>query len=353
MAFYYFGVEIEVIVEPHNKSQPVPAPVENDLDLWYNKIAKALRNRKGVDQRPLKAIAETQRSEYRETSNRHLSWWITWDGSLVTPDWPRHPGVPLEAVSPRLETRKRWEDEIDAFWDAMRAVFHMPRRVLRCGSHVHVSLGRGDFHLKELQAIAFAVVFYDQQVQQVLPGSRRNYHYCVPNKTHSRALKGKSMSEVAALINAVQTKEDLVEIIQGKSKKDRPVLWNFHNVTRMPFATESALGTVEFRGGRCLRGPLRTKRWISFAVAFIILAIKDFKLPLASSYTSCTSSQFWDKIRDAGAEQNMAQYLPRSYKTMNESNRSDITDDPGEDYPYDPPSSYFVPQSGATSDVDM
>jgi hypothetical protein len=182
--------------------------------------------------------------------------------------------VPFEAVSPRLETRKRWEDEIDAFWSAMRAVFHMPRRVLRCGSHVHVSPGRGSFHLKELQAIAFAVVFYDEQVQQVLPKSRRNYHYCVPNKKHSRHLKGKSMSKVAASINAVKNMEKLVEIVQGLSKRDRPVLWNFHNVTRMPFTTEPAIGTVEFRGGRCLRGPVRTKRWISFAIAFIILAIQ-------------------------------------------------------------------------------
>lgn len=156
----------------------------------------------------------------------------------------------------------------------MRAVFHMPRRVLRCGSHVHVSPSRG-FRLKELQAIAFAVFFYDEQVQKVLPESRRNYYYCMPNKSHSRHLQGKSTSEVVASINAVQNEIDLVDIVQGLSKEDRPVLWNFHNVTCMPFATEQAIGTVEFRGGRCLRGPVRTKRWISFAVAFVILAIQQ------------------------------------------------------------------------------
>ncbi|PCG94029.1 Putative amidoligase enzyme [Penicillium occitanis (nom. inval.)] len=353
MTFYYFGVEIEVIVEPHNKQQPVPAPVSDHLDYWYDKIAKALRNRKGSDQQALKAIAESRRTTYRSTTDRYLTWWITWDGSLIAPEWPKHPGVPLEAVSPRLETRKRWEDEIDAFWSAMRAVFHMPRRVLRCGSHVHVSPGRGSFHLKELQAIAFAVVFYNDQVQQVLPQSRRNYHYCVPNKEHSRKLKGKSISAVAALINAVQSKEKLVEIIQGLSKKDRPVLWNFHNVTKMPFTEEPAIGTVEFRGGRCLRGPVRTKRWISFAVAFMILAIQEFKLPLKSSYPSCSPSLFWQKIRNAAATENMAQHLPESFKTMNESNRSDITDDPGDDYPFDLPNARFIPQSGSTSDVEV
>ncbi|KAJ6015344.1 amidoligase [Penicillium herquei] len=339
MTFYYFGVEIEVIVEPHNKQQPVQFPVSRELDLWYEKIAKAMRNRKGCNQLPLKVTAESRRANYRGTENRHEKWWITWDGSLVHPSWPKHPGVPFEAVSPRLETQKRWEDEIDAFWSAMKAVFRMPRRILRCGSHVHVSPGRGDFKLAELQAIAFAVVFYDKQVQQVLPESRRDYIYCKSNKKHSQALQG--------------SKSRLVELIQGTSKHDRPVLWNFHNVTRMPFANGPAIGTVEFRGGRCLRGPLRTKRWITFPVAFIILAIQEFKMPLKSSYDHSTSSQFWKKIRNAAATENMAQHLPESFKTMNESNRSDIADDPGDDYPFDLPNSYFIPQSGNNSDVQL
>lgn len=92
MTFYYFGVEIEVVVEPHNKKQPVPAPVSQHLDLWYDKIAKAMRNRNGCDQRPLKAIAEPRRTEYRGRTDRHTYWWITWDGSLISPSWPKHPG---------------------------------------------------------------------------------------------------------------------------------------------------------------------------------------------------------------------------------------------------------------------
>lgn len=92
MTFYFFGVEIEAIVEPHNRQQPVPAPVKDYLDYWYEKIAKALRNRKGCGQRPLKAIAEPRRTQYRERRDRHHSWWITRDGSLIAPEWPRHPG---------------------------------------------------------------------------------------------------------------------------------------------------------------------------------------------------------------------------------------------------------------------
>ena len=46
-----------------------------------------------------------------------------------------------------------------------------------------------------------------------------------------------------------------------------------------------------------------------------------FKPPIKSSYISATTSKFWEKIRNAAATENMAQYLPQSYKAMNESVR--------------------------------
>lgn len=46
-------------------------------------------------------------------------------------------------------------------------------------------------------------------------------------------------------------------------RRDRYVLWNFDNVL------EGRSGSVEFRGGRGLRGPERTKRWVAFVVAFV------------------------------------------------------------------------------------
>jgi hypothetical protein len=158
----------------------------------------------------------------------------------------------------------------------MRAVYHMPRRLSRCGTHVHVSPGRSYFQLDELKAIAFAVIRYDDQVQQILPESRRDHPYCIRNTKHSSQLRNKSNGQIALLINSVGDKEGLVKLMQGNKKKDRAVLWNFQNVARMPFnTTETVTNTVEFRGGRCLRGPVRTKRWITFAVAFIVLAIKE------------------------------------------------------------------------------
>ena len=92
VSFFYFGVEIEVIVEPHNKGQPVQERIPETLDAWYEKLAKALRRRRGTDHRLLRVTAEKDRKKQRQSTDRHLQWWITWDGSLIAPAWPKHPG---------------------------------------------------------------------------------------------------------------------------------------------------------------------------------------------------------------------------------------------------------------------
>ena len=56
---------------------------------------------------------------------------------------------------------------------------------------------------------------------------------------------------------------------------DRRVLWNFEHV--VPGST----GTIEFRGGRGLRGPVRTKWWIAFVIAFVNLCA-----PQVGGYTA-------------------------------------------------------------------
>ena len=100
-SFYYFGVEIEAIVEPHNKGQPVRDSTQDaaQLRLWYCKLAAALRNREGTGGQRLKATAELNAIEYRKQTDRHLQWWVTWDGSLVEPQWPVHPGGRQISVS--------------------------------------------------------------------------------------------------------------------------------------------------------------------------------------------------------------------------------------------------------------
>ena len=92
MASYYnFGVEIEAIAEPHNWGQPVTDSTSSNLEYWYEKLAAAQRNRRGTDDLALRA-AESKNRRYRKRNDRNLQWWITWDGSLVKPKWPEHPG---------------------------------------------------------------------------------------------------------------------------------------------------------------------------------------------------------------------------------------------------------------------
>ena len=90
--FYYFGIEIEAIIEPHNKGKPIQGTTKESLRVWYDKLAAALRRREGTDRRRLKATAQSNLKKYRQETNRHIQWWITWDGSLVKPEWPKHPG---------------------------------------------------------------------------------------------------------------------------------------------------------------------------------------------------------------------------------------------------------------------
>ena len=202
----------------------------------------------------------------------------------------------------------------------------MPRRSSRCGSHIHVSPGRGEFSLRELKAIAFAVIWYDQEVQRILHRCRRDCDYCRRNIAHSRELRNESIDTIASMINEVSDKSSLVGMIQGWEGNDRRTLWNFQNVTSKPGSQKPAIGTVEFRGGRCLRGKVRTKRWIAFAIAFVILAIKrystraekrrsshantqQFPLPIRNTYPRTSLLEFWKRLRAAAAQECMIEYL--------------------------------------------
>ncbi len=69
---YSLGVEIEVVVEPHK----IREPLWEQHALYYEKLAKALRNR------DLRAQHNdlTQTREWRSTN--YDEWYITRDGSL-------------------------------------------------------------------------------------------------------------------------------------------------------------------------------------------------------------------------------------------------------------------------------
>lgn len=68
-------------------------------------------------------------------------------------------------------------------------------------------------------------------------------------------------------IQMINDKERLKNFMQS----DRRVLWNFEHVVPGNRCT----GTVEFRGGRGLRGPNRTKWWIAFVLSFVQYCISN------------------------------------------------------------------------------
>jgi hypothetical protein len=321
MTSWVFGVEIEIRAKPHKIRSPLsPA-------LYYEKLAAALRNR------DLKAKADNLASGYGKHPEHYDKWWITKDGSLGDPtnlnlskdarDLDKHQlltrrcyTVAIEAVSPILRVRGDWEDEIDTFWSAMRAVFHMPERSPKCGSHVHISPGQGKrFKLSTLKKMAYGIVLYEPLAMQLLMANRTNNQYCQPNSRNSAPLArcAGNRAAMARLIQSAATPEAL----RGVMQNNRYVLWNFDNIA----AGKS--GTVEFRGGRCLRGEVRTKRWIAFAVCFLcaMVDMNDIENPNGTKLTAWTTQALYEKIKSEAAKLSMDGFLPDKFTVLNESQR--------------------------------
>jgi hypothetical protein len=85
-------------------------------------------------------------------------------------------------------------------------------------------------------------------------------------------------------IKACADFSQLVVYMQGSGQdvKSRRTLWNFQNLARGPTAGYPPTYTVEFRGGRHMRGHLRTLAWLSFAVTFIAMALQEVRQHMKS-----------------------------------------------------------------------
>ena len=105
-----------------------------------------------------------------------------------------------------------------------------PKKSSRCGSHVHVFPGELRFHLSELKIIAFAVVWYSAEVQEIFHRCRRNADYCRHSVTLSRILQGESISEIAFIIDGAPKEADLVKATREREKDDRRTLWILQNL---------------------------------------------------------------------------------------------------------------------------
>ncbi|KAI1417907.1 putative amidoligase enzyme-domain-containing protein [Hypoxylon sp. FL1857] len=307
---YFFGVEIELIASPQSIQHPLLRRA------YYQKLAESLQSY------GLRSVADRlDGSRYRKHPEHYNVWWITKDGSLGDPE---HPRIPLEAVSPIIGTYNYWESDIDTFWRAYKEVFRMPDPSRLCGCHVHVSPSPNKvFNIYQLQCIAFGVIFFEPHVESILPRYRRENKYCLKNSMRSQAIQHMGSGDRYALkriknhiFNNLHTAQALRDFMQGgpDSRKDRYVLWNFDNTC------SGRSGSVEFRGGRGLRGPVRTKRWISFVLAFIHLCLtRHWHGYFNSGCRRPSTNKFWKKIRKAAKSIRVKQNLPSDWRVMTES----------------------------------
>lgn len=230
--------------------------------------------------------------------------------------------VPLEAVSPIINTARDWERGIDVFWSAFGHVFRKPEPSTLCGSHIHISPMRRDkrFQVHELRYIAFGICLFERLVTRLLPRERQQNKYCRRNSfrlTVDEYLE-RGMPDDSFLLwrqvsdqRSTQSLRNWMQYSSG-TKKDRYVLWNFDNV--LP---ESS-GTIEFRGGPGLRGPVLTKRWIAFVVAFIHLCLdmRGARQGDSRHLERLRMGSFWQHVLSSASDCGVSCDLPDNWRVM-------------------------------------
>ncbi|KAL1584293.1 hypothetical protein WHR41_06756 [Cladosporium halotolerans] len=296
---YHFGVEIEIMAKPHQiRETPL-----NQL-LYWEKLGKAL------EKRGINVEVDKPHGPYRKNKERYTrGWWITRDGSLV-----RHQDeIAFEAVSPILNTSNGWEHQIDMFWKAYSKVFHQPRSQSEsyCGGHIHVSSSSQEWSTDQLRNIASGIFHFEHFIEDMIPASRQNNQFCKKNSANSRFLRscrGNPRKFFEKISDASRGE------IWGLMQNDRKVLWNFAHVVK------GGTGSIEFRGGRCFRGPQRTKAWIAFAVGYMHLLqgmpFWEYKVHRREVYST---EVLYEKIKASASKFYMDQYLPPRYTQLNES----------------------------------
>ena len=194
------------------------------------------------------------------------------DYSFEWEDYPDWRGVDWDGED------EDWDEQIRMLWETINKLFTVWRD-FKCGTHVHVAPFKRRYSMDDLQSIAYAVASQEEFVTKILPKERRNHQYCQANSQSSTDLSsdlesdreddptGLSFRNVGQEIMRKNTPSALRDYVHGDGRYHR---WNFGNIVG-----DKASGTIEFRGGRHVRGEVRTKRWIAFAVSFIAKALKD------------------------------------------------------------------------------
>ena len=188
--------------------------------------------------------------------------------------------------------------------------------------------------MEQLQAIAYAVLTQECYIREILPEERRNNTYCRYNSQygkhtwtpHNESLNDAALQrQIRTEISAIRDARSLCLYMQNNEKR---VVWNFRNTVRWS-REEIEKGTIEFRGGRHLRGGAMTKRWITFAVTFISMAITKVKPTeliliatdrrqdyLQSGVVPNDVDQWWDELRTQAILLNLEDLLPDDWDDM-------------------------------------
>ncbi|KAK6442531.1 hypothetical protein LTR95_001233 [Oleoguttula sp. CCFEE 5521] len=223
----------------------------------------------------------------------------------------------------------------------------MPQPSTKCGTHIHITPGPAkEWSLEQVKLIAVGVIRYEDHVQKMLPANRRSASSYDSNDTflsdsdndsdsghphankYSRRNSGDSdrlkeifqcssyalglglprSTGVAVKANEINHQTDMAAIV-GIMQKQRYVLWNLRNLL-------GKKKTIEFRGGRGLRGPVRTKWWIAFVVGFVDLLVStDADIGNEATHEN-VRWQFMAISSRAGI--NGLSYLPPDYRNLNE-----------------------------------
>ncbi|KAK6335008.1 hypothetical protein TWF718_010450 [Orbilia javanica] len=292
-----FAIEIEAEILP---KQPL-----GDRNSQYSSFAASLRSRN--------LPAATDSDDHPASDYGGCGWWITNDSLIES-----FPGsTPMKSISPvRNFNDGSWRREINVFWSAMSSMFEV-KKSTTCGSHIHIAPWGEGFTLQQTKTIAFACCYYEPYVISLMPQERRDHPSCKRNSRASMRIsslfQAGQMSTIARVIRGQTSTQSLIECMQGDT---RYVLWNFKPLL--------GSGTIEFRGGRHLRGPNRTTAWITFVVLFVMLALKEDLLYKQSTYRTVNNDNamevqaFWEEFLSYADELGVRDDLPREFKMMSE-----------------------------------
>jgi len=303
-----FGYEIETESRPKKNSGWTAIQ-------QYAKLAKQLSS-KGIP-----AISSTSKTKYPPS---YKKWWIANDSSIKTSSNT----ISMECVSTVQDFDKHvWESEVKNFWAVLLSLFEVKKN-FTAGTHIHVAPWGKPFSLKQAQIIAFACCYYEPYVISLMPKERRDYKYCQRNTQVAGRMailyKQKKIHVIASDIKKKGSLKSLCTYMQGGvDSGHRRVMWNFQGLLK------KKTGTIEFRGGRHMRGPGRTIRWITFVVVFVMLAIKEDLLHSTSTYHVPNNDipsevqEYWKSFLDYAQTLGVKAYLPSHFKMMSEKRKSD------------------------------